>query len=184
MNNAHDRAFLKLFVGILGGLVGLAVFLFIVANLLAFFTQSSKRDQFQMARLEERLKPVAAVNTSAAAAKQAASQPSSSQGGGSSSGASSGPAHPWPGHVVYEKVCSACHATGVAGAPKYGDKAAWAPRAKKGLATLVDHAVNGFKAMPPKGGHSSLTKQEVQNDVEYMLKKVGLLAEAKKASGS
>lgn len=51
----------------------------------------------------------------------------------------------------YNKTCAACHATGAAGAPKTGDKAAWAPRLKKGEATLLGHVKNGFNAMPPKG---------------------------------
>lgn len=179
INNAEDRAFIKVFAGVLGVLVGTAVLFFIAANLLAIFSQDSKPNQFELAQIQHRLQPVAAVNTSAKAAQQASQK--KAQGGG---GSGTGPAHPWPGHVVYEKVCSSCHAAGVLGAPKYGDKAAWAPRAKEGLATLVDHAVNGYKAMPPKGGDASLTKQEVQNDVEYMLKAVNLLGEAKKASKS
>lgn len=182
IDNPEDRAFVKVFASVLGVLLGIAIFFFVAANLLALFDKESKPNQFEAAQIQRRLQPVAAVNTSAqAATAQQTTQKTAQAGGG---GAANGPAHPWPGHVVYEKVCSACHAAGVAGAPKYGDKAAWAPRAKQGLATLVDHAVNGYKAMPPKGGDASLTKQEVQNDVEYMLKAVNLLAEAKKASSS
>lgn len=51
----------------------------------------------------------------------------------------------------YNKSCAACHASGVAGAPKKGDKAAWGPRLKKGDAALLKSVQNGFKAMPPKG---------------------------------
>lgn len=51
----------------------------------------------------------------------------------------------------YNKSCAACHNSGAAGAPKKGDKAAWAPRLKKGEAALVNSVKNGFKAMPPKG---------------------------------
>jgi cytochrome c5 len=51
----------------------------------------------------------------------------------------------------YNKSCAACHASGAAGAPKKGDKAAWAPRLKKGEAALVNSVKNGFKAMPAKG---------------------------------
>jgi cytochrome c5 len=51
----------------------------------------------------------------------------------------------------YSKSCGACHASGAAGAPKKGDKAAWAARLKKGEAALVKSVKNGYNAMPPKG---------------------------------
>ena len=60
------------------------------------------------------------------------------------------------GEAVYNLACSACHTTGAAGAPKTGDAAAWAPRLKQGYDTLVRHAVEGFKAMPAKGGSADL----------------------------
>ncbi|HEY0878868.1 MAG TPA: c-type cytochrome, partial [Zeimonas sp.] len=56
------------------------------------------------------------------------------------------------GEEVYKTVCSACHETGVAGAPKVGDTAAWAPRIKSGLDALVQSALKGKGAMPPQGG--------------------------------
>ncbi len=77
------------------------------------------------------------------------------------------------GKAVFNKTCRMCHATGVAGAPKLGDKAAWAPRAKKGLDTLVQHAIKGFKGskglMPARGGNPSLSDAEVKAAVQYML---------------
>ena len=72
------------------------------------------------------------------------------------------------GEALYKQTCFACHGTGAAGAPKFGDKAAWAPRVAKGLPTLVDHATKGFNAMPPKGG-SSASDAEVRAAVEYMV---------------
>lgn len=75
------------------------------------------------------------------------------------------------GKKVYEAACAACHGTGVAGAPKIGDKAAWAPRIKQGSATLYDHAIKGFQGkagvMPAKGG-SSASDDEVKAAVDYM----------------
>ncbi len=56
------------------------------------------------------------------------------------------------GEEVYKTVCTACHDTGVAGAPKIGDKAAWAPRIRSGLDALVQSSVKGKGAMPPQGG--------------------------------
>jgi len=72
------------------------------------------------------------------------------------------------GEAVYTAACSACHAAGIAGAPRTGDAAAWAPRIKQGFDLLVKHAVEGFKTMPPKGGNSSLDSIEVARAVAFM----------------
>lgn len=76
------------------------------------------------------------------------------------------------GKKLYDTVCMACHAGGVAGAPKLGDKAAWADRIKQGVATLDEHAIKGFHGktgvMPPKGG-SSASDDDVKAAVEYMI---------------
>ena len=72
------------------------------------------------------------------------------------------------GEAVYAAACSACHAAGIAGAPRTGDAAAWAPRIKQGFDLLVKHAVEGFKAMPPKGGNSNLDSIEVARAVAFM----------------
>jgi cytochrome c5 len=82
-------------------------------------------------------------------------------------GASAGDA----GKKLYETVCTACHAAGIAGAPKFGDKSAWGPRIAEGLDTLYDHAIKGFQGkigvMPPKGG-SSAPDDDVKAAVQYM----------------
>src|SRR6478752_935269 len=72
------------------------------------------------------------------------------------------------GKGVYEKTCAVCHATGLAGAPKFGDKAAWAPRIATGLDTLHNSALHGKNAMPPKGGNLALTDADVTAAVDYM----------------
>jgi cytochrome c5 len=72
------------------------------------------------------------------------------------------------GAAVYQQVCVACHAAGVAGAPKFGDKAAWAPRIAQGLPTLVNNAIKGKGAMPPKGG-SAAPDADIKAAVEYMV---------------
>jgi cytochrome c5 len=79
------------------------------------------------------------------------------------------------GEAVFKLACSACHAAGLAGAPKAGDAAAWAPRLKQGYDVLVQHATNGFKTMPAKGGNAALDPIEVARAVAYM----GNLAGAK-----
>jgi cytochrome c5 len=71
------------------------------------------------------------------------------------------------GEALYKQACVTCHAAGVANAPKLGDKAAWAPRLQQGLPALVQSAIKGKGAMPPKGG-SSASDAEVRAAVEYM----------------
>ena len=76
------------------------------------------------------------------------------------------------GKEVYEAVCTTCHQNGIAGSPKFGDTAAWAPRIAQGAATLYDHAINGYHGkagqMPAKGGNTDLADFEVQRAVVYM----------------
>lgn len=78
-------------------------------------------------------------------------------------------AGPRSGDAVYNGACMACHASGAAGAPKVGDKAAWAPRIAKGLSTLVQHSLQGFNAMPPKGLCMDCSDDEIKAAVEYMV---------------
>lgn len=72
------------------------------------------------------------------------------------------------GKKVYDSACVACHASGVAGAPKFGDKAAWAPRLATGLDALTASAIKGKGAMPPKGGNASIPDADIRAAVEYM----------------
>ncbi|HET6493214.1 MAG TPA: c-type cytochrome, partial [Burkholderiales bacterium] len=73
------------------------------------------------------------------------------------------------GKSVFDGTCMACHATGVAGAPKAGDKAAWAPRLKAGVDALYASALKGKNAMPPKGGNAALADADVKSAVDYMV---------------
>ena len=73
------------------------------------------------------------------------------------------------GQKIYQKSCQACHAAGVAGAPKLGDKEAWAPRIAKGNDALLLSVTNGLKAMPPKGTCMSCSEDELRAAVEYMV---------------
>lgn len=79
------------------------------------------------------------------------------------------PNKPREGKVIYEGVCHTCHTAGLLGAPKFGDKGAWGPRIAKGTATLHQHALQGFNAMPAKGGNADLLDVEVTNAVDYMV---------------
>jgi len=73
------------------------------------------------------------------------------------------------GKSVYDSACMACHAAGVAGAPKAGDKAAWAPRLKAGMTALYASSLKGKNAMPPKGGNTALADADVRAAVDYMV---------------
>ncbi|WP_420477003.1 c-type cytochrome [Noviherbaspirillum sp. ST9] len=73
------------------------------------------------------------------------------------------------GKAVYDATCAACHATGAAGAPKLGDKAAWAPRIATGNAALNAAALKGKGVMPAKGGNSGLSDADVTAAVAYMV---------------
>ena len=72
------------------------------------------------------------------------------------------------GEALYKQACSVCHVAGVAGAPKFGDKAAWAPRVALGLDALTASAIKGKGAMPPKGG-STASEADIKAAVSFML---------------
>ena len=76
------------------------------------------------------------------------------------------------GQAVYGKSCTVCHAAGVAGAPKLGDKADWGPRVAQGKDTLYKHAMEGFTGakgqMPARGGNAALSDDDVKAAVDFM----------------
>jgi cytochrome c5 len=72
------------------------------------------------------------------------------------------------GKEVVDSGCVACHAQGVNGAPKIGDRAEWIPRMSKGLDVLVQSAVHGHGAMPARGGMADLSDREIQSAIVYM----------------
>ena len=73
------------------------------------------------------------------------------------------------GKAVYDKTCVVCHAAGVANAPKFGDKAAWAPRIATGRDTLVGSVIKGKGAMPPRAGASDLKDDDIKAAVDYLI---------------
>jgi cytochrome c5 len=73
------------------------------------------------------------------------------------------------GKKVYDAICTACHTAGVAGAPKLGDKAAWAPRLGQGVDGLMQSVIKGKGAMPPKAGNPALSDAEIHAAVEFMV---------------
>jgi cytochrome c5 len=84
-----------------------------------------------------------------------------------------GPAAAADGKAVYDQACMACHAQGVAGAPKLGDVDAWTDRIAQGMDTMYQHSIDGFQGetgvMPPKGGFANLSDEEVKAAVDYMV---------------
>ncbi|RDK08482.1 c-type cytochrome [Cupriavidus lacunae] len=117
------------------------------------------------AKFPEPAAPAAAAPTTAAAseaaapAAAAAPAPAAPAAAAPAPAAAAAPAAPAAasadvGKKVYEQVCAACHAAGVAGAPKFGDKAAWAPRLKEGMDAVHNFALKGKGVMPPKGGYA------------------------------
>jgi cytochrome c5 len=99
------------------------------------------------------------------AAKPAAQKPAAEQT------ASAAPVKPAAadGKAVYDKACVACHATGIANAPKLGDKAAWAPRVAQGMDAMLQSVIKGKGAMPPKAGNPALSDAELRASVEFMV---------------
>ncbi len=169
MSAEHDKKFFDTFMMVLGVLVAIAIGLYILAKVVAANTQEKHvlADPAVKAAVSERIAPTAKVavageDNSALAPQQPAGQP-----------AGSAAAADLPGEEVYNMACVACHGAGVAGAPKFGDAAAWAPRIAKGLDTLHKHSIEGYQGdagfMPPKGGRVDLSDQSVMNAVDYMV---------------
>ncbi|PMR71220.1 c-type cytochrome [Halomonas heilongjiangensis] len=76
------------------------------------------------------------------------------------------------GEAIYNQACMACHMTGAAGAPRLGEAGEWEGRIDQDMATLYDHAINGIGAMPPKGGNTSLSDDEVRAAVDFLVESV------------
>ena len=146
----EDRNVLKMLMIVVGALVGFFVVIVILAQVVAGMkTTEEGVDQMVEKAVIDRIKPFGEVNIGSAPVAVA------------SSGAD--------GKGTYTASCSACHATGAAGAPKMGDKGAWKARIAQGDDTLFDHAIKGFKGMPAKGGNASLSDDAVKAAVKYLV---------------
>lgn len=156
----HDKVFFANFGMVMAALFGIFFVCILAANLID--SGDAHADPARVARIEERIKPVSNVVTDPAALVQVAA---------------AAPARaPMTGEQVNGKLCAGCHGAGVLGAPKTGDKAAWAARlsAAGGAAALAASAAKGKNAMPPKGGDPSLSDDEIRAAVEYLLKQSGV----------
>lgn len=150
-----DSDFVKNFSLMIGALATLAVIVFIIANIVGSkpVVVSSANDTSVVARIQPIGKLVVAKAVSAVAN---AVVPTAQAADGMS---------------TYNTACLACHSTGVAGAPKLGDKAAWAPRIAKGKAAMYKIALKGKGGMPPKGGRADFSDDVIKAAVDYMVSK-------------
>lgn len=151
-----DRDFMKTFSGLLAALVALTVVIFVVAQMVAG-TGKPKAAQADK-QLAERIKPVGELALASATAVANAVIPTASANAG---------------EATYNQACMSCHAAGVAGAPKTGDKAAWAPRIAKGNDAMYNVALKGKPgtAMMAKGGQAQLKDADVKAAVDFMVSK-------------
>jgi cytochrome c5 len=165
----QDSQFVNSFSLVLGVLVAIAIILFALARSVAAKTQKVEiyDDPAYAAAVQSATAPfaqeaVAGQDNSALAIKAPAG-----------AGPAIALAVPKTGKELFETVCSSCHGAGIAGAPKAGDKTAWAPRIAEGKATLYQHALGGFTGkagvMPAKGGRTDLPDDLVKQGVDYMV---------------
>lgn len=160
-----DEQFTNYFMAILGILVAITVVIFIIARSLSSIHE--EMDVAMTNSINERIKPVGAVYAGSEA-------PAAPQAAGASADASpaAGAAGEAPdGKAIYDTVCSVCHVAGIANAPKFGDKAAWAPRLGD-MNVLYMAVINGKNAMPPRAGRPDLSDEALHAAVDYMVEAV------------
>jgi cytochrome c5 len=161
---AHDRKFFDTFMLVLGILIAIAAGLYVLARVVSANTQEQHvlMEDAVKAAVAERIKPVAKLAVAGQDNSALAPAPV----------AAPAVLPDMTGEQVFNMACVACHGTGVAGAPKFGDAAAWGPRIAQGAATLRKHALEGFQGkagiMPAKGGRVDLSDQSILNAVDYM----------------
>ncbi|HLK71631.1 MAG TPA: c-type cytochrome [Steroidobacteraceae bacterium] len=169
----QDSQFITVFSLVIGILVAVAVVLFGLARVVAAHTEDVVvyQDPLYVATVQERTAPFAR--------EAIAGQDNSALKIAAPAGA--GPAValavPKNGMELFQQVCSTCHGPGLVGAPKAGDRAAWASAIAEGKPTLYQHALNGYTgstgAMPAKGGRTDLPDALIKQGVDYMLSLVG-----------
>ena len=155
-----DREFWKFFAGLIGSLVALTVVLAIVANVIGAKAKAPAATADAKA-VAERIKPVGEVTVTSSSVVMNALLPAANAAGADK------------GKATYDGGCAVCHAAGVAGAPKLGDKAAWKERIAKGNDVLYTSALKGIQGkagvMPPKGGFAHFSDADVKAAVDYMV---------------
>lgn len=170
----QDTHFINVFSLVIGILATVATLIFVFARYVGAHTEGKDvlTETEYIKDVSKRVSPfaqeaIAGQNNSALAIRPIAQSGSSGGSGGGAMGI------PTTGQELFQQTCSACHGPGIAGAPKAGDKAAWAPHIAKGLPTLYDHALHGFTGhtgtMPAKGGRPTLPDAIVKRAVNYMV---------------
>ncbi len=173
----------KLAIGIVLGVAALIVAIILIAQFaIGLYGARSMKDDPSMSpeAVAKRIAPVARVvidpKAPAAPAAAAAAAPAATPAPAAAPPAAIPPAAPAKaadagaaGKSTYDGACAVCHGTGVAGAPKFGDKAAWSARAQAGKDAMYASALKGKGAMPPKGGNASLSDDAVKAAVDYLL---------------
>ena len=160
-HDKHDQHFYDPFMLVIGILVAFAVAMYWLAGDIAAATPGAyeKGSATEEQLIDQRLAPLGDEQISGNAATQmAVAAPAAAAGSA-----------PKSGKEIWQGTCSACHQAGLLGAPKIGDKAAWAPRIAKGLDVLKQHALHGFNQMPAHGGNMALTDADVVSALEYMV---------------
>ncbi len=170
-----DDIFWKEFGTILLVLVLFGIAMFFLARAIGAATMA--RIQASPRAVAERILPVGEVRvgdptqqaeaSAAQLAMAAASATSAASAGAGDGGEPSG-------ETVYNGLCVACHATGVAGAPKLDDNVAWGERMAAGWDAMMANVLKGKGGMPPKGGNPSLSDDEIRAAIEYMLEQAGV----------
>jgi cytochrome c5 len=167
----QDTHFFNVFSMVIALLIAIAVGIFALARIVASHTQDLQvlSEPDYAATVDARLTPlaheaVAGQDNSALAIKTEVP---------AAAGSAAVAAMPKNGTEMFEQTCSACHGQGIAGAPKAGDKAAWAPRIAEGKAVLYEHALKGFQGktgvMPPKGGRMDVPDAVIKEAVDHMV---------------
>jgi len=168
----------KLAIGIFIGAVALVIGIILLAQfaIAAYGTRSMKNDAaMSEAAVKQRLAPVASVALDPNAPAPAPAAPAAAPVAAPVTAAAIPPpaakagAPAGGGKATYDTTCATCHGSGLAGAPKLGDKVAWAPRLKEGKEELYKDAIKGKGAMPPKGGNLTLSDADVKAAVDYMI---------------
>jgi cytochrome c5 len=167
----QDTHFFNVFSLVIGLLVAVAVGLFALARIVASHTQ----DRYVLVDPAYSRKVDARIHAPSqeAVAGQDNTALAIASPGPEAAGSAAAAALPKDGTALFEQTCSACHGQGINGAPKAGDKAAWAARLAKGKATLYEHALKGIQegssVMPPKGGRMDAPDDLVKQAVDHML---------------
>ncbi len=171
-NQQDDSVFVRNFSLVMLGLLVIGLTAFVLAKVV----NSGAHEKYGPRSTEAaNVTPIGAVNTGTAAVSVEGAKTGAEVASAGAAPAAADSSN--PGKSTYDSVCFACHAQGIAGAPKYGDVAAWETRAAQGHDTLVQHALNGYTGqagmMPARGGNPTLTDAQVTAAVEYMLAAVG-----------